>query len=60
MTIGHRGMRALVKENHEGVCVIEVGPHRMETGKKFPASCREALTYLLENAGEMRGTYDRN
>lgn len=59
MSITHKGSTAVVKESFDNKCVIEFNKHRQITDKKFPAACREALTYLLKHGGEMRGDYSR-
>ncbi len=50
MVISHRGVTVQVKEGTEG-CVLQVSNHQERTDAKFPAACREAVTYLLKNAG---------
>jgi hypothetical protein len=59
MTITHKGMSILVKERQDNSCVLQFTDHMEDTTKKFPAACREALKWLLDNAGQMRGNYDR-
>ncbi len=60
MQITHRGVTIMVKEDHAGSCVLKFDDHRQPTDKKFPAACREALTWLLAHAGDMRGNYERS
>ncbi len=50
MVISHRGITVQVKEGTEG-CVLQISNHQEQTDAKFPAACREAVKYLLENAG---------
>ncbi len=59
MRLIHKGRSVIVKEDHEGNCVIEFEDHQQPSEKGFPAACREALTWLLKNAGAMRGDYTR-
>ena len=59
MTITHKGMTILVKERQDDTVVLQHTNHSEDTKKKFPAACREALSWLLANAGEMRGDYTR-
>ena len=59
MSISHKGISIMVKEGYDNKCVLQHDKHTEETTKKFPAACREALTWLLANAGEMRGDYER-
>jgi len=59
MTITHKGQSILVLEGHTNECVLKFNDHREPTDKKFPAACRQAVTWLLDHAGEMQGTYSR-
>ena len=58
-TLSHRGMTILVKERQDDTVVLQYANHSEDTTKKFPAACREALKWLLDNAGQMRGNYER-
>ncbi len=53
MRLVHKGVSVIVKENHEGTCVLESDGHQQPTDKKFPQACRTAVTYLLKNAGKI-------
>ncbi len=57
--ITHRGSSIMVKENHNGTCVLEFEDRQQPTDNKFPAAAREALTWLLKYAGEPKGDYAR-
>jgi len=59
LRINHKGTSALVKEGHDNKCIIEYDGQAVETEKKFPAACREALTRILETGGRMKGNYNR-
>lgn len=60
MTIKHKGLRVLVAEGHDDRVVLRCNGHDEPTEKKFPAACRQAVSWLLANAGEMRGDYNRD
>jgi Ca2+-dependent lipid-binding protein len=59
ITITHLGRTVTVKEGYNNKCVLQFRDHTEETTKKFPAAARYALKWMLENAGEMRGNYER-
>ena len=60
MKISHKGMNILIKERNDNSVILAHKQYEEHTDKKFPQACRYALTWLLENAGEMRGNYDRD
>ncbi len=51
MRLIHKGMSVIVKEDHEGNCVLQFKEYQQPTDKGFPAATRQALTYLLKYAG---------
>jgi len=57
--LSHKGMTLLVKERQDDTVVLQFQNHSEDTDKKFPAAVRYGVKYLLENAGEMRGNYER-
>lgn len=59
MTVTHKGQSIFVLEGHDDRVVLKHKNYREPTDKKFPAACRQAVTWLLANAGEMQGNYDR-
>jgi len=59
MSITHLGGTIIVKEGYDNKCVLQFRDHTEETDKKFPAACRQALTWLLTHGGEARGDYER-
>ena len=58
MRIVHKGETIIVAEGQDNTVELRFTSHRQATDKKFPAACREALSWLLANAGGMRGTRD--
>ena len=58
-TLQHKASTIIVKEGHDGKCVLQMDGYQEPTDKKFPAAVRQAVTHLLEHAGEMKGTYER-
>lgn len=60
MTLHYRGTRMTVAEGQKGEVEYRVGNHR-ETpkAKSFDPACKEAVVWLLANAGEMKGNYER-
>ncbi len=59
MSLTHRGTTVMVREGFDGRCVLEMEVHTQSSDKKFPAACREAMTYLLKHGGDMKGSYQR-
>jgi len=59
MNISHKGESILVREGHDDRCQLQFRNHSEDIDKKFPAACRHALKWLLDNAGEMKGDYTR-
>jgi len=60
LNITHKGMSILVKERQDDSVVLQFADHMEDIDKKFGPACRYALTWLLDNAGEMRGNYERS
>ena len=61
LTIIYRGDRILVAEGMDGKIEFRIGRHR-ETpkAKTFGPACKEALSYMLTQAGEMdESRYER-
>ena len=60
MTIIHKGDRLTVCEGQGGELEFRMGRHRQTpVAKSFNPACKEAVVYLLKNAGEMKGNYER-
>ena len=59
MSITHKGMTILVKERQDDSVVLQFQDHQEDNDRKFPAACRYALSWLIDNAGDMRGNYER-
>lgn len=60
MTLIHKGERILVAEGQDGIVEFRFGMHRVTPkAKTFEPACKEAVKWLLESAGEMKGTYER-
>jgi hypothetical protein len=60
MTIKHKGECLIVAEGQDNRVEFRFGGHR-ETPKSkgFNAACKEAVTWMLKNAGGMKGDYER-
>jgi len=60
MTLIYRGDRITVCEGGDGDLELRMGKHR-ETpkAKSFEAATNEARKWLLSNAGDMKGDYER-
>ena len=60
MVLSHKGDRLTVAEGQDGTVEFRLRHHR-ETpkAKSFAPACKEAVTWLLANAGEMKGNYER-
>ena len=60
MNISHKGQRLTVCEGQKNEVEFRIGKHR-ETpkAKTFNAACKEAVVWMLANAGEMKGDYER-
>ena len=60
LTIMHKGMRLTVAEGQRDELEFRIGNNR-ETpkAKSFNAACKEAVVWMLANAGEMKGDYER-
>ncbi len=60
MVLSFRGTTIQVKEGVDGRCSLVVSEYRQDTDKKFPGACREAVKYLLDNAGKIdESVYER-
>ena len=59
-TLIYRGERLLVVETQDGTIEFRMSSHR-ETpkAKSFNAAVKEATKYMLDNAGGMKGDYQR-
>ena len=60
MILSHRGQQITVVEGLDGTCELRFRDYRQGSEKTFPGACREAMTWLLTNAGEMQGNYERD
>ena len=61
MTIIHKGSRLLVAEGMDGTIEFRIGKHRVTPkAKSFNPACKEGLTWLLDNSGDMKGDYRRD
>lgn len=60
LSIVHKGTTLIVAEGQDNRIEFRVGAHR-ETpkAKTFVPACKEALAWILANAGEMKGNYER-
>jgi len=59
-TMIHKGDRLLVAEGMDGSIEFRIGRHRVTPkAKTFNPACKEAVAWLLDHAGEMRGDYER-
>ena len=60
-TLIYKGSRLLVCEGQDGTIEFRMGKHR-ETpkAKSFNAAVKEATKWMLDNAGGMKGTYERD
>ena len=60
MTLAHKGMRITVCEGQDDTVEFRVGNERVQPkAKTFAPACKEAVKFLLEQAGGMRGNYER-
>ena len=60
LTIIYRGDRLLVAEGMDGTIEFRIDKHRITPkAKSFNAACKEAMVWILANAGEMKGSYER-
>ena len=60
-TLIHKGDRLIVAEGMDGTVEFRLGRHRVTPkAKSFNAAVKEAAKYLLDNAGEMKGEYQRS
>ncbi len=60
MNLAHKGVRVLVCEGQDNTVEFRTGgAHITPAAKSFPAACKEATKWLLDNAGEMKGDYTR-
>ena len=61
MTIIYRGSRLLVAEGQDGAIEFRIGKHRVTPkAKTFKPACKEGMQYMLDNAGDMKGNYERS
>ena len=63
LTIIHKGERVTVVEGQDGTVELRFGPNGDERirpkAKGYRPACREAMTWMLNFAGEMKGDYTR-
>jgi hypothetical protein len=61
MTITHKGMSLIVCEGQDNTVEFRIGDHRQAPyrAKTFSPACKEAVAWMLANAGEMKGNYER-
>ena len=63
LTIIHKGERVTVVEGQDGTVEFRFGQDgagRVKPkAKSYRAACREAMTWMLNFAGEMKGDYER-
>ena len=61
MTIIHKGTKLTVCEGQDDKVEFRVGRHRQTPkAKTFNPACKEALAWMIANAGEMdEGVYER-
>ncbi len=58
--LSYRGTSVMVREGFDGRIELHIGEHRQEAeSKTFEAATNEARKWLLDNAGDMIGTYDK-
>ncbi len=58
--LSYRGTSIMVRETISGDIELKVGEHRqVAESKTFEAATNEARKWLLANAGEMKGNYER-
>jgi hypothetical protein len=60
-TFTHKGETLIVAEGQDDRVEFRIGTSRRapEKAKGFNAACKEAVVYMLANAGEMKGDYTR-
>jgi hypothetical protein len=63
-TFIHKGDKLLVCEGQDNTVEFRIGKHRQTPSEtrskdKFVAACKEAVVYMLANAGGMKGNYER-
>ena len=61
-TVSHKALTITIREGHTGTVEFRLtNPTQTITpkAKSFNAACREALKYVLEHGGEMKGEYER-
>ncbi len=60
MKLSYRGTTVIVREGHDDRIEIQFGEHaQIAESKTFEAATNEARKWILEYAGDMKGTYDR-
>ena len=60
MKLTHRGTTILVRESFDNHLEFVIGDLRTTpVAKTFEAATNEARKWLLDNAGDMRGTYNK-
>jgi hypothetical protein len=61
--IVHKGERVLIAEGQDGTIEFRFGPNGdarvRPNATTYRKACHEALTWMLDNAGEMKGNYER-
>jgi len=61
MTVTHKGETITVCEGQNDALEFRFATHRVTPeATTFPKACHEALTWLIHNAGGMKGTYRRD
>ncbi len=60
MSLSHKGTKIQVREGHKGrIEFLTDGVRTTPDAKTFEAATNEARKWLLANAGQMKGNYDR-
>lgn len=60
MILTYKAQKIIVREGMDGRLEFNFGSHRVTPeAKTFEAATNEARKWLLANAGEMRGSYER-
>ena len=59
MSLTHRGVTAVVREGRDRCEIVASNYREVFEGKSFEQTCRAAMKWLLETAGQPKGDYDR-
>jgi len=61
MVMSYKAQKITIREGHDGRLEFNFGDHAVTPeAKSFEAATNEARRWLLDNAGKMRGNYDRD